>query len=83
MAKRRQRSELSKIMSNKDRSNREWKFFVAWEAVNKDSSNHYLFESKGNQKYFFILVVTVTWYHGGNFEPPCHKRLWITDFGMS
>lgn len=37
--------------------------------------NHYLFENKGNQKYFFIQ-------HGGNFEPPCHKKLWLTEFDM-
>lgn len=48
MAKRKQRSEFSKIMSNKDRPNRERKIFVAWEAANKDASNHYLFENQGN-----------------------------------
>lgn len=76
MAKRRQRSELSKIMSNKDRTIREWKFFVAREAVNKDASKHYLFESKANQKDLSIQ-------HADNFESPCHKRLWFIEFDMS
>lgn len=76
MVKRRQRSKLSKIMSNKDRTDGEWKFFVAWEAVNKDLSNHHLSENKGNEKHFFVQ-------HGGNFEPPWHKKLWLTEFDMS
>lgn len=76
MAKRRQRSELPKIMSNKERSNGEWKISVAWEAVNKDASNHYLLENKGHQKYFFLQ-------HGGNLEPPCHRGLRFTELGMT